>query len=160
MTCGRELCLAMLSIVWLGCSGQAVREDTATSRGSVTRDSAETARAAERSAPSSLTGPVTLTRSGGLAGRDDQVVIYADGRVRRLRGDAGVSARVSEETLARLSSALAAAATVATSDSAGIGADRLVYIVEYGGRRLRLDAQTADGRLSLLRDLIQSIFGA
>ncbi len=155
MTCGRELCLAVLSIVWLGCSGQAAREDTATSHGS-----AETARAAESSGRSSLTGPVTLARSGGLAGHDDQVVIHADGRIERLRGGAGVSARVSEETLARLSSALAAAATAATSDSADIGADRLVYTVEYGGHRLRLHAQTADGRLSLLRDLIERIFGA
>ncbi len=155
----RQVTLPSVLTLWLGCAGQSPKDDAAMSRDSaVTRDSAETVRVDDVRG-SRLTGPVTLTRSGGLAGYDDQVVIHADGRVERLRGGAGVSARVSDEIMGRLTSALANAVTWANTDTADVGADRVLYSVEYGGRRLRVDAQTAGGPLAPLRDLIQLIFG-
>ena len=159
MRAKRLTCLTALLVA--GACTRQTRDDVARDDAGSARDTSG-ARHASTAAVSDtlqrrarLTGPVTLSRHGGVAGYDDQVIIQPDGRVVRVRGAAARS-QLAADLVAHLAAVLTAETGSAYQPE--IGADRMYYVVEYGGRRWQVDAQAADRRAVLLRDVVQRVF--
>jgi len=99
-----------------------------------------------------------VARSGGIAGYDDEWLIHRDGRAERRRGASAVGPQIDPQTLDRLATTLAALMSLDFRETEATGADYVMYQVDYEGRRLRFNAQTADTRLHPLRDVLEGLF--
>ena len=105
-----------------------------------------------------LDGELRYTRSGGLAGVHEELVIQPDGRARlTVRGQDPEEFSLSEEELEGVASALEEAALddiPADSTSDPAAPDAFTYVIEYEGREVRTDDPSAPSELdSLLGEL-------
>ena len=89
-------------------------------------------------AGSSLDGDLRYVRSGGIAGRQEVLVVKPDGTASHLRHDAERAFELTDDELSALSAELEG--FEAREDVAPRPApDAFTYVVEYGGRRAKTD---------------------
>lgn len=103
---------------------------------------------------------VEYRRSGGIAGRDDRLVIHADGTARLYRRGVATDFTVAGDTLAELRSLLQAIGfdrLRAEYLPARAGADLFEYVVVYGERRVRTMDTAVPPELAPLIQLLNGL---
>ncbi|HRW06876.1 MAG TPA: hypothetical protein P5121_17360 [Caldilineaceae bacterium] len=113
--------------------------------------------ATSTAAPDAL---VMYQRSGGFAGLDDQLTIYADGRAELRQHEQATAFTVTTEELSQLTALLDG---IAFSSLAGNypppsqGADYLSYTIDYAGERISAVDTTIPEALYPLLDLLDQL---
>lgn len=103
---------------------------------------------------------IEYQRSGGIAGREDRLVVHTDGTARLYRRGAVSDFTVGGDTLAQLRSLLK---TIAFDDlrsdylPSRPGADFFEYIVVYGNRRVRAMDTAVPAELQPLIQLLNGL---
>lgn len=103
---------------------------------------------------------VEYRRSGGIAGRDDRLVVHTDGTARLYRRGAVSDFTVGGDTLQRLRAALAGIrfeTLRAEYLPPRQGADLFEYIVVYGNRRVRAMDTAVPPELESLIELLNGL---
>jgi hypothetical protein len=97
--------------------------------------------------------PVTLTRSGGVAGFRDRLTVSADGHVTGTTRAGAVDCRTDPSVASTLAAALASAGAASRS-----GSDQLVVTLSGGGRQLSLgEASGADAAARAATELLNAV---